>query len=182
MTVEVIGALIVGLIAANFALLSFGGDSVIELMSGMVVLLHIKGERSGFSGLGEDASRLSSLLLFALIPVIAAGAVYTYFSGIRPETSPLGVIIAAGAITVMPFLWLEKRRIGKETNCVPLRIDAVQSATCFLMSIVLFTGLIAEFILRSYWIDYVATAIILSFVAKEAVESYNETGNGSTDG
>ena len=34
-------------------------------------------------------------------------------------------------------------------------------------------GLAAEFV-GLWWADYVATALILSFVAKEGIESYNE--------
>jgi divalent metal cation (Fe/Co/Zn/Cd) transporter len=38
MTVEVLGSIGVGLIAGSFALLAFGGDSLIELISGLAVL------------------------------------------------------------------------------------------------------------------------------------------------
>src|SRR2546425_13104275 len=38
MTIEVLGSIGVGLIAGSFALLAFGGDSLIELISGLAVL------------------------------------------------------------------------------------------------------------------------------------------------
>src|SRR3989442_15741452 len=38
MTIEVLGSIGVGLIAGSFALLAFGGDSLIELVSGLAVL------------------------------------------------------------------------------------------------------------------------------------------------
>ena len=42
MAVEVIGSITVGLVAGSFALLAFGGDSIVELLSGVVVLRHLR--------------------------------------------------------------------------------------------------------------------------------------------
>jgi divalent metal cation (Fe/Co/Zn/Cd) transporter len=55
-----------------------------------------------------------------------------------------------------------------------LSIDAIESLTCFFMSIALVLGLLAEYAFRIWWADYVATVAILLFVAKEAVESRHE--------
>jgi divalent metal cation (Fe/Co/Zn/Cd) transporter len=125
--------------------------------------------------LGGRAARISSVLLFSLIPIIGVAAGYSYLAGVRPEGSPLGIAIAVGAVLVMPYLWLEKRKIGRETNCLPLKIDAVESATCFFMSLALLGGLLAEYFLGLWWADYLAAGIILAFVGKEALESHAET-------
>jgi len=81
--------------------------------------------------------------------------------------------LAIGAVIVMPYLWFEKRSIGKETRNLPLSIDAVESITCLLMAITLLGGLLAEYLFGLWWVDYLATAVILAFVAREAVESYH---------
>ena len=113
-------------------------------------------------------------LLFALISVVGLGAVYSYVSGLRPEGSPLGIAIAIGAVIVMPYLWWEKRKIGEETRSLPLSIDAVESITCLFMSVALLGGLLAEYFFGLWWADYLATAVILVFVAREASEAYHE--------
>jgi len=178
MIVEVIGSIGFGLIAGSFALIAFGGDSLVELISGFAVLRHLRQEPTA----SEDQSRRTELLgtglLFALIPVIGLGAVYSYASGLRPESSPLGIVIAVGAVIVMPFLWWQKRKIGEETRCLPLSIDAVESVTCFFMSIALLGGLLAKYFFGLWWADYLATGVILAFVAVEAVESYRELHEG----
>ena len=74
----------------------------------------------------------------------------------------------------MPHLWLEKRNIGRETRSLPLSTDAVESVTCFFMSVALLGGLLAEYFFGLWWADYLATAVILAFVAREAFESYHE--------
>ena len=175
MLVEVIGSLAAGILASSFALLAFGGDSLIELISSTVVIVHLKKDSAGSSALGERTSLVTSLLLFSLIPTIAIGSAYSYFTGkIEPETSPLGIAIAVGAVVIMPILWHYKAKIGRQTGCLPLTIDALESETCFLMSIALLGGLVVEYLFKIPWVDYVATAIILSFVAKEAWESFAE--------
>jgi divalent metal cation (Fe/Co/Zn/Cd) transporter len=177
MTIEVLGSIGVGLFAGSFALLAFGGDSLIELISGLAVLGGLRGDSSRSGGLGRDNKRteqFTSLLLFALIPVIGLGAVYSYITGLRPEGSPLGIVIAIGALIVMPYLYVQKKRIGRETRSLSLSMDAIESVTCLFMATALLGGLLAEYFLGFWWADYLATGIILSFVVREAVESYHE--------
>ena len=174
MVVEVVGAIGVGILSGSLALLAFGGDSVVELLSSFAVIRHLRGDATGSRALGHRAAEVATLLLFAIIPTIGAGAAYSYFTGLRPDGSPLGVLIAVGAVAFMPYLWLEKRKIGRETNCLPLSIDAVESATCFLMSIALLAGLAVEYLFGFWLADYIATAVILAFVAREATEAYRE--------
>ncbi len=126
---------------------------------------------------GEHSKRteqFTSGLLFALIPVIGLGAIFSYTTGLKPEASPLGIAIAVGAVIVMPYLYVQKKRIGRETRSLPLSIDAIESVTCLFMALALLGGLLAEYFLGLWWADYLATAVILAFVAREAVESYHE--------
>ena len=177
MTIEVLGSIGVGLIAGSFALLAFGGDSLIELISGIAVL---RGLRKDSSRIRSDEThnnkteRLTSALLFALIPVIGLGAVYSFATGLKPEGSPFGIVIAVGAVIVMPYLYVQKKRIGRETRSLALSMDAIESVTCLFMAAALLCGLLAEYFLGLWWADYLATGIILAFVAREAVESYHE--------
>jgi divalent metal cation (Fe/Co/Zn/Cd) transporter len=176
MTIEVLGSVGVGLIAGSFALLAFGGDSLIELISGLAVLRGLRRDSARIGGV-VDSKRIeqfTSFLLFALIPVIGLGAVYSYFTGLKPEGSPLGIAIAVGAVIVMPYLYIQKKRISRETRSLALSMDAIESVTCLLMATALLGGLLAEYLLGLWWADYLATGIILAFVAREAAESYHE--------
>src|SRR6266567_6170224 len=100
MLVEVFGSIGLGVIAGSFALLAFGGDSLIELISGVAVLTGLRKDSSLSNTNGAHNKRteqFTSLLLFALIPVIGLGAVFSYITGLKPEASPLGIAIAIGA-------------------------------------------------------------------------------------
>jgi len=178
MAVEGIVAIYSGIAAWSLALLAFGGDSVVELLSSVAVVGHLRHMSNGpGSDLHVDSERtewVTALLLVSLIPVIGLGAVYSIVSGVRPESSPLGIIVAFTAALIMPMLWYQKRCIGKASSCLPLIIDATESATCFLMSIALLLGLVINYLLKLFWADYVASLIILIFVAREAMESIRE--------
>ena len=174
MVVEVIGSIGIGLLSSSLALIAFGSDSLVELISGFTVLNHLKDDSRGSGDRGERAEKLTKLLLVALIPIIGLSAIYSYWVGIRPESSPLGIAVALGAVFIMPVLWIQKRRIGRETNCVPLSIDAIESATCFLMALALLGSLLVNYLFKIWWIDYLATAVILAFVGKESLEAFRE--------
>jgi divalent metal cation (Fe/Co/Zn/Cd) transporter len=176
MIVECVVAIYSGLAAWSLALLAFGGDSLVELLSSFVVVKHIKNISDGRGGSihhveNKRAEWATALLLFSLIPVIGLAAAYSFLSGIKPESSLLGIAVAIAAVVIMPVLWYEKRKLGKATDCLPLTIDASESATCFLMSAALLAGLVINYFTKIYWADYVATGIILIFVAKETSES-----------
>jgi divalent metal cation (Fe/Co/Zn/Cd) transporter len=184
MTVEALGAIAAGLFAGSIALLAFGGDSIIELASSVAVLDHLRTEGSGqgTDDKTERAERATLILLFLLIPILGLGAAYAYFIGVEPEPSILGILIAVGSLVIMPVLWFEKRRIGKEANCLPIEVDATESATCFLMSAALLVGLIANFLWRLWWVDYLATVVIILFIAREGVEALQNFRVNRQDG
>ena len=179
MSVEVVASIIAGLIIGkSFALLAFAGDSVIELISAFAVMQYVRGlmGKPGFSKRLESqrTERLALVLLILLVPTISGGVVYSFFAGLKPEASLLGIIVASGALIIMPILWIQKRSVGREANLFALSLDAVESATCFFMSIALLGGLVLNYLFKLAWADYVASGIILLFVILEIRESFKE--------
>ena len=63
MTVEVIGSVWSGLIAGSFALLAFGGDSLVELLSGITVLSFLRKPLAGPSTNPGRTEQLTNALL-----------------------------------------------------------------------------------------------------------------------
>ena len=100
--VEVLGSIGFGVLAGSFASLAFGGDSLIELISGIAVLTGLRQDSSSSNGRdgphGKKTERFTSALLFNLIPVIGLGSVFSYVTGLKPEGSPLGITVSVGAV------------------------------------------------------------------------------------
>lgn len=184
MTVEAAGSIYAGAAAGSLALLAFGSDSIVELLSSLAVVKHLRLEKCG-KGSEEMTKRIEKatvLLLLLLIPIITSGTLYAYWTGVQPESSILGIIIAVAAIAIMPILWFEKRRLGRTAKCLPLIVDSTESATCLSMSVALLVGLAANLIWKAWWVDYAATAVILIFLTREATESAREMRKESQRG
>ena len=77
MSVEVVGSVGLGVLSGSLALLAFGGDSLVELLSGFLVLSHLR-----IGVLSVTRKRRTELLtvglLVALLPVIGLGAAVSF--------------------------------------------------------------------------------------------------------
>ena len=132
------------------ALLAFGFDSLVELLSAVLVIFaaasHISRGVPGkpVSGLlGRKAiNRAAGTLLFALAAVVALTSVLALAGKLEPRPSPLGILITAAALCVMPLLAWQKRKLARATANNALAADAVQSAACAYLSLVALAGLL----------------------------------------
>jgi divalent metal cation (Fe/Co/Zn/Cd) transporter len=178
MAVECSVAISAGFMASSLALLAFGGDSIVELISSWTVLSYLRRRAAkGIVDENERAEWITTILLFLLVPTIGIGMVYSYLNGVAAESSVLGIGVAVGAVVIMPILAVEKKRIGSKGNLLPLSIDAIESWTCFLMSLALLGGLSANYLWKIWWVDYVAAMVILAFIMSEALEALDEIRN-----
>ena len=109
------------------ALLAFGSDSLVELLSAAVVLLQFS-PRLTISE--ERAARAAAVLLFTLAAIVMLIAALSLMGKVQPEESPLGIGLTAIALLIMPVLSWLKRREARRLNNPALAADAVQSATC----------------------------------------------------
>lgn len=124
--------------ARSVALLAFGGDSLVELLSAGVVLFSFL-PKSPVSK--ERAARWAGVLLFALAAAVAIMSIAALVGGTAPKTSCAGIIITAAALLVMPALAWLKRRTARATGSRALAADSVQSATCAYLAAITLVGL-----------------------------------------
>lgn len=153
MTAECVVSLYAARVARSAVLLAFGADSLVELLSALVVLLSFI---SSCQLSKERAARWTGALLFVLAAVVAGIAALSVARGVRPEASFLGIGIATAALFVMPALASLKRKAAKATGSRALAADAVQSATCAYLAAITLAGLVANALLYIRWIDSAA--------------------------
>jgi divalent metal cation (Fe/Co/Zn/Cd) transporter len=146
------------------ALLAFGADSFVELLSATVVLLAIV---PSFPLTKDRAARLAGILLFVLAGVVALVTLFAFVSGVTPETSCSGIVITLAALVVMPLLAWAKRRTARLTNNRALAADAVQSATCAYLAALTLVGLAINAIWHIHWVDSAAALLALPILVIE---------------
>lgn len=169
----------VALYAANaahsVALLAFGADSFVELLSAGVALLSFV---PSFPLTKERAAHWAGILLFVLAGLIAVTAVVALTRGVRSETSCSGIAITIAALIVMPILAWFKRRIGRATGNRALAADAIQSATCAYLAAITLAGVAANAIFHIHWIDSVAAIAVLPLLVIEGRTAIRGEGCG----
>jgi divalent metal cation (Fe/Co/Zn/Cd) transporter len=165
------------LAAGSIALLGFGVDSVVETVSGAVLIWRLRAETAGTADeetierverRAEQLVGVAFLLLAAYVTFEAAAALV---QGERPDASPLGVAITALSIPVMLWLAAAKRRVGRALRSRALIADAMQTQACWYLSVVTLAGLLLNAVAGAWWADPVAGLGIAVLLVREGMEA-----------
>jgi divalent metal cation (Fe/Co/Zn/Cd) transporter len=164
MLIECGASLYAAAAAHSPAMLAFGSDSVVELLSATLVLVQFSSPKMVSE---RNAGRIAGALLFLLALTVAATAVLSLALRLRPETSRLGMVITIAALVAMPLLATWKRREARRTSNVALAADAVQSATCAYLALITLTGLAANAAFHIPWVDSLAALVAVPILLRE---------------
>jgi divalent metal cation (Fe/Co/Zn/Cd) transporter len=173
MTVECGLALWAAAKAHSVALLAFGSDSLVEMMSAVVVLLQFLPR---FPLKKAYADRAAGVLLYALAVVVVCIAWLGRARGM--ETSVIGIAVTALALVVMPVLAWLKRRQARRINNRALAADAAQSATCAYLAGVTLVGLAVFAVWHVRWVDTVAALAAVPVIVVEGRRAWRGEGCG----
>jgi divalent metal cation (Fe/Co/Zn/Cd) transporter len=170
MTVEAGVALASAWKARSPALLGFGGDSLIELLSAAVVFWRFRDARVD-ERIERRTARICGILLFALAAfvVIASGAALLGYSEARTSFVGIGLLMLAAVI--MPWLAAEKRTLAAKTGSGALRADAAESALCGYMAWIALAGLVVNAIWQNRWTDPLAALCLTPIIVREGREA-----------
>ena len=170
MTVEAAVSLAAAWTARSPALLAFGGDSAIELLSAIVVLwrfrAHADQEQSE-----KRAARIAAVLLFILAAYVAVASARTLLGYSEPKTTYVGIAVLVAAAAIMPWLAKEKRKLSAITGSAALRADAAESALCAYLALVALIGLGINAIWHIWWADPIAALVIVPLILREGWEA-----------
>src|SRR5271169_2784823 len=126
MSVEAVVSLFAAWRARSPALLAFGGDSAIELLSAVVVLWRFR-TNAAHEHAERRAARVAGLLLLALAAYVALASSMRLLGYSEPKPSALGIAVLVVAAAGMPWLAREKRKLSAATGSAALRADAAES-------------------------------------------------------
>ena len=170
MIVEVCVSLSAAWMARSPALLAFGGDSVIELLSAGVVLWRFR-ERSRAEQVERQAARIAGALLLSVAGCVAIASAVSLLGYHEPQPSYMGLTVLAGAAVIMPWLARQKRQLSAITKSAALRADAAESALCAYLSWIALVGIALNAIWHIAWADATAALIILPLIVREAFQA-----------
>ncbi len=172
--VECIVSIIAGFIAGSTALLGFGSDSLVESLSGTIMIWRFR--KHGIISKEKEDEIEKKATFFVGITFFIFG-IYILFESIRkliviekPEPSIVGIIIAIASIIVMPILFYVKHKTGKSIGSKSLIADSKQTLACVFMSVSLLIGLSLNYLFGFWQADPIVGLIIVAFLFKEGYE------------
>lgn len=175
---EAIASIIFGVIAASIALVGFGLDSIVESLSGLILIWRLydhynltderieSKENKAVKFVGATFIILGLYILYESIDKLIANK--------PPETSLPGIIIAIASLIVMPVLAKEKRIIGERMNSRALIADSKETLACAWLSVALILGLGANYFFSFWQADPIAGLIIVVFLFREGWENLGD--------
>ena len=167
MSIEAAVSLGAAWLARSPALLAFGGDSAIELLSAAVVFWLFSSGENG----EERAGRIAGGLLFVLAALVVTTSVLTLSGHVEARPSPIGIALLVLAAMIMPWLAAQKRQLSTATRSAALRADAAESAVCGYLALIALAGLVVNEVWKVSWADHVAAIALLPLIVHEGWEA-----------
>jgi divalent metal cation (Fe/Co/Zn/Cd) transporter len=141
MTIEAAISLISAWKAQSPALLAFGGDSAIEVLSAMAVLwrfrVHVEPEKAE-----KRAARITGVLLFLLSAYVLVASILTLLGYAEPKPTYLGIGILIAALLIMPVAGQGKAQtlLSHQQRGIEGRRRAIVIVRIFLVNCPRWTG------------------------------------------
>lgn len=169
-SVEAVVALVAGGSASSAALVGFGLDSVVEVLSAAAVAWQFRAEDPETRE--RTALRVIALSFFGLAVYVTLDAVLSLIGLRQPEHSPVGVVLAAVSLAVMPVLSLVERRTARELGSASALADSKQTLVCSYLSAALLAGLLLNALFGWAWADSLAALLVVAFAVREGLEAW----------
>ncbi|GGA56208.1 hypothetical protein GCM10011490_02570 [Pseudoclavibacter endophyticus] len=167
---EAIVALWAGAMASSAALIGFGLDSVVEVLSAAAIAWQFT--RADPERWEKITVRAIGVAFFALAAYVTVDAVLALVAQEGPEHSPLGLGITALSLVVMPLLaWFEVRT-GRALDSKSVMADARQLILCIYLSGAVFIGLILNSLFGWWWADSAAALVVAALAVREGIEAW----------
>ena len=168
--IEAIIALSAGGVASSAALIGFGLDSIVEVLSAAAVAWQFSATDP--QRRERTALRVIAISFFLLAAYVSGDAVLSLTGARDPHHSTVGIILAALSLIVMPYVSWFERRTGRELGSASAVADSKQTLICTYLSAALLVGLVLNSVFGWAWADSVAALVIAGFAVREGINAW----------
>lgn len=175
-------ALLSGILAGSVALVAFGADSVIEMLSAFIVLGRLNAmAHSDDADPGKDhrSHRALAVLFYILSAYVIIIAAVALLRRTHPSENVLGLAVCIASLALMPALALSKRAMSTQLHestfshvARLLKADASETALCGLLSVSTLLGVILAKWVGWWWADPLASLVVVYFATREGREAW----------
>jgi len=168
--IEAVIALTAGAVASSTALIAFGLDSIVEVLSAAAVAWQFAAKDP--EAREKVALRVIALSFFGLAAYVLIGSALSIAGGPQADHSPVGIVLAAVSLLVMPGLSWFERWTGRELGSASAIADSKQTLLCAYLSAALLIGLGLNALFGWTWADSIAALVIAGWAIKEGIEAW----------
>jgi divalent metal cation (Fe/Co/Zn/Cd) transporter len=177
--IEAAVAITAGLIAGSVALVGFGVDSGIEVVSAVGLTWRLLKAGPDADAAEESESERRALYIVAF--TFFALAAYITYEGVsalahheEPESSTVGLVLSVVSLAIMPALAYFKQRTGKQLGSRALQADAVETWVCSYLSLALLVGVGLFAAFGWWWADAIGALLMLPVILWQGWETLGE--------
>ena len=168
--IEAVVAIWAGALASSAALIGFGLDSIVEVLSALAIAWQFT--RKDPERWEKATVRAIGIAFFALAAYVVTDSVLSLTGAQDVDHSPLGIGIATLSLLVMPVLaWIEFGT-GRQLGSKSVMADARQLVLCIYLSGTVLIGLLLNSLFGWAWADSVAALVVAVLAIREGVEAW----------
>lgn len=184
--VEAFVAIGVGLVVGSVALVGFGVDSGVEVISAVALLWRLYRAGPNASTEEHGAAEKKALYLvaatfFLLAAYITYEATGALIEGEGPESSAVALVLSVVSLLIMPTLAYLKQRTGREMGSSALQADAVETWVCSYLSFALLLGVGLHAAFGWWWADAIGALAMLPVILWQGWETLEEAREGDEE-
>lgn len=175
---EALFSIFFGSEAGSIALVGFGLDSIVESLSGFILIWRLR--KHGAASEAEEITSENKAIRFVAVTFFLLGAYVIYesakkliFTEITAPSVP-GIVIALLSIIIMPILSIVKHDLGLKINSKALVADSKETLACAFLSVPLLLGLAANYFFGFWQLDPLVGFIVALFLFREGRELREE--------
>jgi divalent metal cation (Fe/Co/Zn/Cd) transporter len=183
---EAVVAITAGLLAGSVALVGFGVDSGIEVISAVGLTWRLL--KAGPDADTAEESEAERRALYVVAFTFFALAVYITYEGVsalagheRPDSSTVGIVLSIASLGVMPALAYFKQETGKQLGSRALQADAIETWVCSYLSLALLLGVGLYAAFSWWWADAVGALLMLPVILWQGWETLRDAREEGED-
>lgn len=168
--IEAVIAITAGTMASSAALVGFGLDSIVEVLSAAAIAWQFTARDPETRE--RTALRVIAISFFALAIYVTIDAALSLTGVRQAEHSPIGIVLTAISVLLMPALSFAERRTGRELGSASAIADSKQTLICAYLSAAVLIGLLLNSLFGWTWADPIAALVVVGFAVKEGIEAW----------
>jgi cation diffusion facilitator family transporter len=177
--IEGVVAIGAGLLAGSVALVGFGVDSAVEVISAVGLLWRLRkaGPEATVaeeSGAERRALYVVAATFFLLAAYITYEALHSLLGREEPDRSTVGLVLSVLSLVIMPALAWWKQRTGHQMGSRALVADAAETWVCSYLSLALLAGVGLHALFGWWWADAVGALAMLPVILWQGWETLGE--------